>query len=575
MRTAHAGRTVTVVNGAMALALVAILATVALVAAPPSPPGIAEFAPQATKPITKAPPGQASSIGTRSRACVAGGTCSAGSRHQPSPLKSPSSRGVGTPSALQCYTWPDGSVTQTFDPQSPPCIASWPDAAKGNGGATWRGVTGRTIRVSAPDLSSTYKGALIADQAMISFLNSHFELYGRQLVLTEFAPTQGTKAAGPPDPAKQRADAETVASQLGSFAALSYADRTQSYAADFSDTLADKHVITVNSVTFYESAAELAGHAPYEWNFRATIDQAESEVGAVYCRQLNSRVARYGGSDVAGQSRRLGVLVPSFGNGTASPKTSALTQQLTKCHVTPQVANYPSNNQVQPGDASDAQTLLNFRNRGVTTILPLGQPSDVINLMLEAQNIDYTPEWLMPGVGLEDGGEYSVPPASQTAHLFGIGPENKPLPLGKEPWYVTATEGNSAVASYQYTTSANEYNPDGQAFYQSLLLLATGIQEAGPRLTPATFQSGLQATTFPDPGAGSAPLFQGGVSFADNDHVMINDFALKWWSPKAPDWQDGNQPPGDWCRVGDGRRFTTANLPTGDSAYFTTSSPCT
>ena len=42
--------------------------------------------------------------------------------------------------------WPDGKVTQTFDPQSPACIASWPEAAKGNGGATTRGVSTSTTR---------------------------------------------------------------------------------------------------------------------------------------------------------------------------------------------------------------------------------------------------------------------------------------------------------------------------------------------------------------------------------------------------------------------------------------------
>jgi len=35
----------------------------------------------------------------------------------------------------QCYEWADGSVTQTPDPQSPPCVADWPRTAEGNGGA--------------------------------------------------------------------------------------------------------------------------------------------------------------------------------------------------------------------------------------------------------------------------------------------------------------------------------------------------------------------------------------------------------------------------------------------------------
>ena len=50
------------------------------------------------------------------------------------------------------------------------------------------------------------------------------------------------------------------------------------------------------------------------------------------------------------------------------------------------------------------------------------------------------------------------------------------------------------------------------ARYSSLLLLASGIQLAGPNLTPATFQAGLmRADQFPNPGARGAPYFQARV----------------------------------------------------------------
>src|SRR5436309_2012311 len=69
------GRVVALSNGLIATALVAVLAAVALVVRPPAPPGIAEFAPQATKPITKAPPGQAALHGSGAGTCAAGQSC--------------------------------------------------------------------------------------------------------------------------------------------------------------------------------------------------------------------------------------------------------------------------------------------------------------------------------------------------------------------------------------------------------------------------------------------------------------------------------------------------------------------
>src|SRR5690349_6960974 len=128
------GRAVPVVNGLLPVGLVVVLAVVALVVKPPSPPGIAEFAPQASKPISRAPLSQSARFGTDGAACTTRQSCAPGkdiSGAAPTPVPA----GVvssGVPSALQCYTWPDGSVTQTFDPQSPPCIATW-DTASGNG----------------------------------------------------------------------------------------------------------------------------------------------------------------------------------------------------------------------------------------------------------------------------------------------------------------------------------------------------------------------------------------------------------------------------------------------------------
>src|SRR5688572_9516908 len=147
---------VVAINAVVSVTVLAVVAVLALVVKPPAPPGIAAFAPQASKPITKAPLGQSAEFGAGEGQCAAGQVCTGPSASPPPsaaalPSVGPSLPGEarGVPSALQCYTWPDGTVTQTFDPQSPSCIASWDDK-KGNGGATSPGVTATEIRVALP-----------------------------------------------------------------------------------------------------------------------------------------------------------------------------------------------------------------------------------------------------------------------------------------------------------------------------------------------------------------------------------------------------------------------------------------
>src|SRR5688500_4399113 len=105
------------INAGVGLTILILVAVLALVVNPPAPPGIAAFAPQASKPITKAPLGQSAQSGEGAGECSEGQVCTG-------PSASPSASGAaalpstgpsippvrrGVPSALQCYTWPDGT----------------------------------------------------------------------------------------------------------------------------------------------------------------------------------------------------------------------------------------------------------------------------------------------------------------------------------------------------------------------------------------------------------------------------------------------------------------------------------
>lgn len=88
--------------------------------------------------------------------------------------------------------------------------------------------------------------------------------------------------------------------------------------------------------------------------------------------------------------------------------------------------------------------------------------------------------------------------------------------------------------------------------YRSLLLIASGIQLAGPNLTPETFERGLQRAAFPNP---DHPIQAGRVGFLGGSHSMTVDYAEWWFDPTAQSPYLGD-PPGAMCYLDGGRRVT-------------------
>ena len=129
------------------------------------------------------------------------------------------------------------------------------------------------------------------------------------------------------------------------------------------------------------------------------------------------------------------------------------------------------------------------------------------------------------------------------------------------PWYWAVREADPTS-----DPQGNTYYASNSRYYQ-LLLLASGIQLAGPDLTPASFQRGLQAARFPNPGAGAAPYFQARVGFQGQRHVMSADASMWWYDPNRPGTIDASTP-GSVCYVDRGRRYALGEWRRSDPAFF-------
>jgi hypothetical protein len=520
--TRRQGRSVVLVNAVISVGIVAAIAGVSVVRKPPAPPTIAEFAPaNPARQLTAEPSPLAARNG--------------GSPAPTGPLPTPS--GEGVPSALQCWAWPEGVTTQTFDRQSPPCISSWA-AGAGNGGPTSNGVSGTEVRIGVP------AAAVGAWQPYADFFSRHYQLYGRTLRLVPLGIVDLDTAEG------QRAGAG-AASERGVFAALDQPGAFQDAPPDLAvyvDTLADKKVVGVLTGSTQASTTALSAQAPYAWTYPPAMDTMQRMLAAADCRELSGHHASHS-KQTRSRNRRFGVLVPAAkANNGRSFDASSLTAGFERCHVSAGIHEY------DPADRLGVERVLaDARREGVTTLIPFAGARVVAGaLMGAAQRVGYSPEWLMPGLGQQRAvASWSRAPKEQIGSLFGVA-----------SWSRASADSTPAAQALHEVAPAVEFGVDDQAVYDGLALIAAGVQLAGPRLTPQAFADGLESATFANPGAGAAPEYQPSVGFQDVDHAMVDDFAQVWWNGTG------------FCMVGNGRRWTADQLPYDDPGFFNRDRGC-
>jgi hypothetical protein len=567
------GRASFFVNAGVSLLMIAVVAAVALVVNPPSPPGIAAFAPQAAKPITKAPPGQASVSGTSGAgACSSAGVCPPSPTPRPTKAaaspKPPHAPGAVS-STMQCVEWPDGSVTQTFDPQSPPCIASWSDAAQGNGGATSTGVTPTTVRVAFPRNPSN--DSMHALAPIVDFFNSRFELYGRRIQLVPFD-SKETTAEAFADSNQQHADAVQAAS-MNVFASLDRFDLNANTPtlSTFLDTLAGKHVIGITGGVNapFTSEQALASHAPYEWSYSASVEDLMRNTGNYTCTQLTGHPAR-SSADYASTLRKFAVFLPdSQSSGGGVPGVKPLRDTMAACGLADARVVYYDPSGSEAGARSIATQLNELKSAGVTTLLyfPWLDGVNPTSPQHTADRIAYHPEWVAINWSPWITASLLLEPSPQTAHTFGVGNWNKLYAPQFQMWGRAFADAGGSLQ--QQSKGALQ---GAETLYHELLLLASGIQMAGPHLTPTSFASALHQTVFPNPGAGRAPTFQGTVGFAGRSSSMVKDYLVAWINPSATTqtWY-ADQPtftPNDvFCYAELGRRNAFGHWSRNDGAY--------
>ncbi|HZS14071.1 MAG TPA: hypothetical protein VFC09_05685 [Candidatus Dormibacteraeota bacterium] len=543
-------------------ALMSALLVLALVPAlhPPLPhvPPIAAFAPVAQQNITKPPPDQSSTSGKGANQNGNGEAAGGSATPTPSPTPpappaagaaGPGAAGESPPRSLDCVDGP-GGPRQIADTQSPPCIPFW----KGdNGGATWHGVDANTIRIGLADSQPE-------TQYWTQFFNDHFELYGRQIVTVNVGCGGGGGSDTPQ--ADMVKDADQIAATDNVFAVLGCSDAggREKY---FFDELARKGIISVTAQMNLSAEADLEKFQPYEWNYYPSVDVNEVDLGAQACTLRDQPAPAYTPPSLS-HRRSYGIIYSTYTDGSSIDR-HYLTDALQACGITVQPkdilpvdyvpssagAGYQnrSTNSTQQAEAAVAQ----LASDGITTVLFMTHVTSTIQVLQQADSASYHPEWMMGYFDYNTAWSPEGPlqPTDQWDHAFGFDYQNKLVAAPLNPWYQAVMEENS---TYSWPYAPLRYN--GWYCYEMELLLASGLQMAGPHLTPQTFQQGLWNTHFPNP---PGPYDEGTVGF-NHDHTWVKDHALVWYSASSTGpWGQS----GVWCYVTHGQRYTDANLPGG------------
>jgi hypothetical protein len=466
----------------------------------------------------------------------------------------------------------DGTVTQTFDPQSPPCVAAWDDT-KGNGGVTSPGVTATEVRVAFPIHSNTALTTWPKLKPIVDFFNTRFQLYGRQIRIVPFTSQQVDgqyDGNGVNDPARQRADASQI-TQLKVMATLDFLDPVPySWSLPvFRDLLTKNKIVSISGGASppYGTEQDLVAHSPYEWSYYPTIDTLMRNVATMTCRQLVGKAARHAQDpELATKSRKFALVFPTDAKlGGPAPGLSTLLNTLKSCGVSsPEIIRYDADddNQILP----QSSKLQQLRKEGVTSLIFFPHTGSKARAAPQtlADRVGYRPEWITIGWNKYLTDIWSSSPPSQKQATFGVALWNKMPQLELEFWY------QAYLAAGGLASDAGVLN-NGLNFYNELLLLASGIQMAGPHLTPESFAEGLRSTTFPNPGGGTTPHYQATVGFGPGSSSMVQDFSGFWFDPRT-NWDTYSPQRGlnyykTNCYVALGRRWNVDSWPVADSFY--------
>jgi len=439
-----------------------------------------------------------------------------------------------------------------------------------NGGETYRGVTGDTIRIvnwvaqdQDPILGFITSAILNDDtnaddeatlRGMIEYWETYYETYGRkvELIVVEGSGTIVDEAAA-------RADAVKIDEELDPFMVWGGPLLTNA----FGEELAARGIPCISCGP---------SQTPEYYRERPNLSYTVGKSGP----QLDQMVAEYVGKRLAGdpaihagdesmhdQQRVFGrIWIES--SAASAESNERFEAELAEVGV--EIAESQSY-ALDPAtlQESAATVIARMKEAGVTSVIFNGDPIAPREFTQEATAQNYFPEWIVTGSVLVDTAAFSrTYDQQQWAHAFGISNLSARVDRQVASSYANYTwfHGEPPAADDNIAV----ITPAPQTFYSAL-------QAVGPNLTPEEFNRSIfggdptsDALTAPSISYGQKGIWPGEF---EPDYHGVDDVAEIWWDPEAegPDEIDKDGT-GLWRYVDGGLRYKSGEILEGPPAAF-------
>ena len=508
----------------------------------------AQSSPGATLPgqTGATPPG-----GTAPGTTSGGGTAGAG---VPAAGAVAGARGVAAP-ATGSTTGKPFCITGLVE--HPPCTAQW--AGGSNGGATWQGVTDKTIKVvmyrpksnAAVDAILRTTGTYISPEAeqqhfelVADWINKHYQLYGRKILPVY---VRGTCEIAPPVDSCYRSEADSINAKYKPFALFWDADSNE---PAFFDELSRKGVVNWGGWHFADAFND--NLRPYHYDVFTGGDVQADLAGTWYCRRLARHKAQYAGSsDLRAKTRKVVVIYPD--TAFTTPAAKHLEGIIKRCAGSGAVVDGAYSSDTSTASQQATTNNAKYKAAGVTTALWFSDPIAPTYGTKAAASQNWYPENVLAGSGLLDYDALAQTyDQSEWQHAFG------PSDLGKSV-NVDQTDAGRIWRAEGQSGSPNA-NSNLMTAYETSI--AGGIMAAGPKLTPLTFEYGMLTT----PGYDQWEKWHNPqlvyVKYGRGDYTGISDIREVYWSNSKTSPNNGQ--PGSYVAVNGGRRYQLNQLPAGE-----------
>lgn len=426
-----------------------------------------------------------------------------------------------------------------FSEYAAPCRPAWQGD---NGGASWRGVTGDTIRMAVryysdaggPNqqvvdsfLASAGFGSpddrRFTRDTFIAYLNDHMELYGRKVVLerydgrgvsTEEAQSRGQESAC--------ADATALAEERKVFAVIH--DQWAHLSQPFAECGAERGLMMPLAAPYYPETYYKRWH-PYAWGTLMECERIAHQVAEYMGKRLVGRPAKWA-KDAAykTQTRVFGTYVPN--NDGYQSCVNIYEKEFKEIYGGEVKHRYNYALDVSQFATEAARAVPQFKAAGVTTFTQACDTYSTLFLTQQARAQDWGPEWLIIGVALQDTENFARlwDQDRVSGHLFGMSQ------LGNNSKLYS--KDGEAYKAFKLQEPDREPPGDAHGNWFWILHFFNMLQAAGPNLTPDNMAAGLQGLP---PGGGLSVAY--GTWYFGDDHTAIDDSREIYYDAQGKDYK--------------------------------------